>query len=119
MLFQWIGDMTESDVREIIDLMGTIDHPLVFVIVDARRAGGFPPQGRQSASQSPHLHRAACVAYLGASVTTRVFVRMLTGAFRLLKRSLQPVYFVDTEEEARAYIQKRRREVRAATGARR
>lgn len=91
-------------VREFKASRGTI-----YLVADARKGLGFSAEARKAVSDDPKLSPYAATAFFGASFAMKTIVNMLNRAMALMGRSTGGVMtFVDTEEEARAWVAKQR-----------
>jgi hypothetical protein len=111
---KWTSRLTGAEVRDLISILDRLiaEHSRIFVIADARHASRVDSEARAAAVHWPNYARIAGIAYIGASMTVRVIVTITLGARRLLGGALPgPTHFVDTEEQAYACIEARRREL--------
>jgi len=109
------GDISGEDMLTQIDAMQKLaerlGHPIV-CLSDVRNMRVFSPQARQaaagmSATEMPAALRASAV--FGAAFTTRVMVSLLVRAVGVLNpKTIRPLAFVETEAEARAFLDKHR-----------
>ncbi|MDI1478858.1 STAS/SEC14 domain-containing protein [Polyangium sp. y55x31] len=85
----------------------------VFWVADVSEMGSLTPQARRVAAADEFaglraIHRGSAV--IGASFTTRVMATLLIRAVRVLEpHRSRPVAFVETEAEARAFLEPYRR----------
>lgn len=93
----------------IIDLAAPMEHLLV--LADIRELGEIPPDSRRvlAVRTGPVPYRG--IAIFGGSFQVRLLSKLLVGAVNLFSRPRRdnPVHFCDTEAEARAWIEQRRR----------
>ncbi len=83
------------------------DRPF-YILRDAQNGGVHGSETRSRILELSDPARFAGIAIFGASFRLRVLVTMLHKTVRTLKRSFPDATFVDTEAEARAWIQAHR-----------
>src|SRR5262245_31337838 len=111
---QWLGELSAEGAREICALFDALlaEHERIFILSDTRHAGGFGVEARKAMFAWPNFHRIGAATAFNASLATRALAQMLRGMFALVGRPLSVKFeFLKTEEEARAYIEARRREI--------
>ena len=87
--------------------------PWLFLLVDVTRLTKISSEGRQLAAQGSRDLNLRGVAMVGASASIRVLAGLVSRAVELVSGSGDnPTRFFETEREARAWINARRREVR-------
>jgi hypothetical protein len=89
-------------------------HQRVFYLLDLSQLESIDPEGRKEASRTVRMLPLAGVAAYGAPVKARVLAKLVFTAMNLFKSNSDdrfPIEFVKTEEEARAWIDERRREL--------
>lgn len=110
------GNVLGEDMRAQVEaLQALAEHTGggVFWIADVSEMGSLTPQARRMAAAEEFagvrtLLRGSAV--VGASFTTRVVATLLIRAVRALEpRRIRPVAFVETEAEARAFLEPYRR----------
>jgi hypothetical protein len=90
------------------------EHARVFYLLDLSELESIDPEGRKEASRTVRMLPLAGVAAYGAPVKARVLAKLVFTAMNLFKARTDsgfPIEFVDTEDEARAWIEERRREL--------
>ena len=86
------------------------------VIVDARKGRTITAEARRRMVPWHRSRNApGAVAVLGGDFTTKTLVKMALSAARVLTKRQIRFAFCDTEEEARAWIEKQRKELRELT----
>lgn len=90
-----------------------------FYIIDLAELEDLPPAVRRSASEAVKGFPVRGTVILNAPLKARVLAKLLLTAANLFRRGAEvnPVVFADTEEEARAWIEKRRQQLAAAVAA--
>lgn len=79
----------------------------VFVIADARRAGGIAADARKALLESPSVGSTLHVAVFGGSFTVRVVWKLLFKAVAFTDHDFVGT-IVDDEAEARAWLRRKR-----------
>lgn len=109
------GDVSGDEMRrQLENLQGLAQRAghAIFWLADIRNMGTITPEARKTtAAASSTDVRAALAgsAMFGAGFSKRVMVNLLSRAIRVLNPTkLRPVAFVETEAEARAFIDKHR-----------
>ena len=110
------GPVSEEEAKEIdrVHLAWAAGHPRVFFLLDLSGLESIDPEGRKDASRTVRELPLAGVAIYGAPMKARVLAKLVFTAMNLFKASSAdrfPIEFVDTEAEARAWIEERRREL--------
>lgn len=112
-----VGELT----CELTELYFAVGHAIVLrdgyalYVVDARRAGGMPPEVRRyqaEITRQIEVDRAATIIY-GAGVIPRTLISLGVRASRLLTGRRHLLDFVRDEPEALRLVTERRRELRA------
>lgn len=85
------------------------DRPF-YLLRDARNGGTHGAEARSRLVALADPTRIAGIAIYGASFSLRVFVTMLHKTVRVLKHAMPDVAFVETEPEARAWIDAQHRQ---------
>ena len=116
LFLKWVGELSQSDVREIFDTMARMlaEHKWVFMVIDARNATGWGRDARRTAIDWPHQHRVGAVVHIGASLTIRALTGLIAPALKMLRRASPVPMYVNDEEQALACVQARRRELLAS-----
>lgn len=108
---RFVGNQTEVDMKELLSI---VDEQIAakpwYVIVDARKMGQIEPDARKYFSKwaADIPNQAGCIVY-GATTMTRAFGTLVQGAMRLFSSKHVPLVFVDSQEEARAWIEEHKR----------
>lgn len=87
-----------------------------FFLIDLSELEDLPPDVRREASATVKLLPVRGTVVCNAPMKARVLAKLLLTAANLFRRGPEsnPVAFADTEEEARAWIEKRRQQIAAA-----
>lgn len=87
-----------------------------FYLVDLGELEDLPPAVRREASEAVKNLPARGTVAINAPLRARVLVKLLLTAANLFRRGPEsnPVVFADSEEEARAWFEKRRQQIAAA-----
>jgi hypothetical protein len=114
----FIGRVTVDDVQRIYEAQRRFSEgkPHIFLLVDVSRLVHFTPEARRVAAQGPggkgELVPILGSAFIGTSFHVRVLVALFFRAARVLSQvSNFPVRFVDSQAEALAWFDERRREL--------
>jgi hypothetical protein len=85
-------------------------------LVDLAGLEDLPPAVRREASDAVKNLPARGTAVMNAPLKARVLAKLLLTAANLFRRGPEanPVFFAETEEEARDWIEKRRKQIAAA-----
>lgn len=109
------GDVSGQEIRVQIDAIQALAQRTgksIFWLADIAKMGSIKPDARRAmaeANQEAHTALAGS-AMFGASFTSRVMINLLVRAVRILRASKQrPVAFVETEAEARAFLDEHRK----------
>jgi len=110
------GPVSEAEATEInvFHRAWGEQYPRVFYLLDLSELESIDPEGRKEASRTVRMLPLAGVAAYGAPIKARVLAKLVFTAMNLFKASSAdrfPIEFVDTEDEARAWIEERRREL--------
>jgi hypothetical protein len=108
-----VSEQEAMDINVYHRLWGQ-EHPRVFYLLDLSRLESIDPEGRKEASRTVRMLPLAGVAAFGAPIKARVLAKLVFTAMNLFKSKTAdrfPIEFVDTEAEARAWIDKRRSEL--------
>lgn len=87
------------------------DWPYIFTLVDQRRHTGMRAEVRKTATTLLEWMPLRGTAIYGGSFAMRTFGKMFMSLFNTVRKLDNPMTFVKTEEEARAWIAERRREL--------
>ena len=89
------------------------DVPYFFFLLDLTELDDLPPAVRKEASETVKLLPLRGTAVKNAPLKAKVLARLLLTAANLFRRGPEanPLVFVETEEEAHAWYQKRRQQV--------
>ncbi|HEY0514916.1 MAG TPA: hypothetical protein VGH73_23680 [Thermoanaerobaculia bacterium] len=85
-------------------------------LLNLKELEDLPPEVRKEASATVKLLPVRGTVVCNAPLRAKVLARLLLTASNLFRRGpeVNPMAFVDSEEEARAWIEKRRQEIAAA-----
>jgi hypothetical protein len=89
------------------------DVPYFFYLIDLTALEDLPPAVRKEASETVKSLPLRGTAIKNAPLRAKVLARLLLTAANLFRRGPEanPLVFVDTEEEAQAWYEKRRQQV--------
>ncbi|MFL6235541.1 MAG: hypothetical protein ACJ76N_20560 [Thermoanaerobaculia bacterium] len=89
------------------------DVPYYFFLIDLTELDDLPPAVRKEASETVKLLPLRGTVIKNAPLRAKVLARLLLTAANLFRRGPEanPIVFVDTEEEAHAWYEKRRPQV--------
>jgi hypothetical protein len=76
----------------------------IFLVRDARHGGLLDSKMRTAVINTADPERLAAIITYGSSFQLRVVVTMLAKAMRVIRKSVPLVVFVDSEDDARAWI---------------
>jgi hypothetical protein len=76
----------------------------IYIVRDTRSGGSLDSKARSAVIKTVDPQRVAAIISYGSSFHLRVIVTMLTKAMRTFKPSAPRAVFVDSEDEARAWI---------------
>ena len=90
--------------------------PFFFYLVDLADLEDLPPAVRREASAAVKILPARGTVILHAPMRARVLAKLLLTAANLFRQGPEsnPVVFADSEEEARTWFDKRRRQIESA-----
>jgi SpoIIAA-like len=111
-VFRTEGEIGEEDARTIVDNLHDFarEHPNPFIIWDVSRLVRHHPAARKVSMTVKKHAQGRALVILGARFQTRVLVTLMVKAFALInKEAVTPMAFFDTEDEARAWFEERRR----------
>jgi hypothetical protein len=85
----------------------------VFFLIDLEEMSNLPPKVRKVATETLHQVPTRGVAICKAPFKARVIAKLIVTALNMFRREAakDPVEFLDSEQEARAWIDKRRQEI--------
>lgn len=91
-----------------------VDH--FYFLIDLSQLEDLPAEVRKEASATVKLLPVRGTVVCNAPMKARVLAKLLLTAANLFRRGPEsnPVGFADTEEEARAWIERRRQQISAA-----
>jgi hypothetical protein len=112
------GKVTLEECRQInrAHLEYSQDVPHFMYFIDLTELEDLPPDVRKEASSTVKLLPVRGTVVFNAPLRAKVLARLLLTASNLFRRGpeVNPLIFVDSEEEGRAWVEKRRRELAAA-----
>jgi hypothetical protein len=112
------GKVTLDECRQLnrahLEYSQEIPHFIFFI--DLTKLEDLPPDVRKEASATVKLLPVRGTVICNAPLRAKVLARLLLTASNLFRRGpeVNPLIFVDSEEEGRAWIEKRRRELAPA-----
>jgi hypothetical protein len=110
------GDISVSDVLRIHEAIAAFeeDKEYIFVLMDASRLGAMEPGARKVGTRPEASRRMRGLVVFSASFTQRIVIMLIAKAFALLKKDDRlAIGSFETEAEARAWIDERRRAILA------
>jgi hypothetical protein len=113
-----VGEVDTAEVREInqrhLDYGKDRDH--LFYLLDLSELDNLPAQVRREASETVKVLPLRGTVVYGAPLKAKILAKLLMTAVNLFKggKNQNVVEFTDTETEARAWLDRRRRELAAA-----
>ncbi|MRG90797.1 hypothetical protein [Polyangium spumosum] len=100
------GDITVEHVMALLDVIdGFPPRVRVYILRDARQTGVPTREAREALVKNLPVERVAAVVTYGASFQVRAILMMLSHAMRVLRPSHPRFVFVETEADARAFLQ--------------
>lgn len=112
------GKCTLEECRQInrAHLEYSQDVPYFMYFIDLTELEDLPPEVRKEASGTVKLLPVRGTVVCNAPLRAKVLARLLLTASNLFRRGpeVNPLIFVDNEEEGRAWFEKRRKELAAA-----
>jgi hypothetical protein len=109
------GKVTLEECRMINDahLEYAKDVPYFFFLIDLTELDDLPPAVRKEASETVKLLPLRGTVVKNAPLRAKVLARLLLTAANLFRRGPEanPLVFVETEEEAYAWYEKRRQQI--------
>ena len=110
-----VGDLSEEDGREInrqhAEMGKNVDG--LFFVCDISQLESVTSQTRKEAVAIQKDMAIAGAVILKAPLKARIFAKLILTATNLFRTDKMPVVFVDTEEEAWAWIEQQRVEYKA------
>jgi hypothetical protein len=114
----YVGDVSGDDALAVARELDRFAQGKAYIlgIIDATRMGSTSQEARRAIlKMTPLIRGSAC---LGVSTTLQLVGSIIGRAYRLVHRTVeQPVVYVDTEDEARAWIAERRAVLNAEASA--
>jgi hypothetical protein len=108
--FVLVGYLTDDETRrmsaELSEHARRVGH--IFVIADARRATGMSPGARRIRAKSTLETNIVASAIFGASFHIRVIATLILKVRSIMKKHAIPVAMLETEAEARAWLEEQR-----------
>jgi hypothetical protein len=114
----YVGDVSGDDALAVARELDRFAQgkPFILGIIDATRMGATSPEARRAMLKMTPLNRGSVC--LGVSAPLRLVGSIISRAYRLVHRGVdQPFVYVDTEDQARAWIAERRTVVNAELSA--
>jgi len=109
------GKVTLEECRKINEahLEYAKDVPYFFYLIDLTALEDLPPAVRKEASETVKLLPLRGTVVKNAPLRAKVLARLLLTAANLFRRGPEanPLIFMDTEEEAQAWYEKRRQQI--------
>jgi hypothetical protein len=108
--FVFRGEMEAKEQQEMQDFVQELRarHGPLYLLGDLRQSTGFSPRARRRLGQTPRSVPYLAMAFFGASFSMRALFNMLSRAYVLLSRTPVPTVFVETEQEAREWLNQQR-----------
>jgi len=113
-----VGEVGPEEVREInrmhLEFGRNRDH--MFYLIDLSELDNLSSQVRKEASETVRSLPLRGTVIFGAPLRAKVLAKLLMTAVNMFKggKNANPVEFTDTEAEARAWLDRRRRELASA-----
>jgi hypothetical protein len=110
-----VGDVSNEEVKEInqahIDLSQGFQQ--LYFLIDLSQLDNLAPQVRKEASEVVKTLPLRGTAIYGAPLKAKVLAKLMLTAASMFRggKNFNPVEFLDDEAEARAWIEKRRRQI--------
>jgi hypothetical protein len=105
------GETTLKLMREMSVLVNEFKatRPRIYLIADVRQNTGIAPDARKGMSEDASLMPYTATVMFGGSFAMRTMTNMLSRAMKLLGTGPDsPYIFVDTEDEAKAWVAQQR-----------
>jgi len=108
----YMGDVNLEQFNTFDEIINNIPAPReLYLLRNAHRGGTTSPETRAKMVQTMHVMRWRAVVTYGASFHAQTVVTLTNKAIRILKEDGPPLAFLDSEEEARAWIAEHRKRV--------
>lgn len=109
------GEITVQDMNAFVELQKKFSEkrPYLLAITDFSRFTKISPEARKILAQEARAIPLRGNVMIGASFQTRILSNLIMGAFNLFSKRDNPTHFCKTEGEARAWIEERRKILRA------
>lgn len=100
-----VGDLSEREAQALCEALASLTQGLrgVLFLIDVRRGGELDARARRRILEGLSPIPSGGTAFVGASFRLRLVLQMIGHAARLLLGRNNPVVYVDTEEQARAW----------------
>lgn len=111
------GDFTLEHMKEVCALFAELltQHGRLFSISDATKGADFKADARRYAAEWSKDHQVTGTVVFGTSTIARVTLTLMIRATAVLTRKPRPLAFVETEEQARAWVKEQRDKLLANT----
>ncbi len=114
-----VGELSDEEGREVnrahYEIGKTVDG--LFFLCDIAELEGIVPSTRKEAVEIQKKLAIAGAVVLKAPLKARIFAKLILTATNMFKAEKMPVMFVDSMDEAWAWIEKRREEWKAKRAA--
>lgn len=114
-----VGELSDEEGREVnrqhYEIGKTVDG--LFFLCDIAELEGIVPSTRKEAVEIQKKLAIAGAVVLKAPLKARIFAKLILTATNMFKSEKMPVVFVDSMDEAWAWIEKRREEWKAKRAA--
>jgi hypothetical protein len=109
-----VGELNDAEGKEVNRVHWDIGKDIdgVFFLCDIAELESVGPTVRKEAVEVQKKMNIAGAAVLKAPLKARIFAKLILTATNMFKSEKMPVMFVDTPEEAWAWIEKQREEYR-------
>lgn len=114
-----VGDVSADEMGALLREMGRLaaGRPYFFLLDDISRIGKISPEARKRATEQVDSLLLRGIAVYGASFPQRVIATLLAKLLALFgKFGERPVVIVETEAQARAWVETRRQELAERVG---
>jgi hypothetical protein len=104
--FRLRGTYEAHEVRGLTSLIDQVaeERGASYILVDMRELGWVSTEARRESAEWVRRSPIGALAIFGTNSTVRVIISLFLRAASLLGRSPYPMQFLDTEEEARAWL---------------
>ena len=111
---RYAGDLSRDEMQAVLELADQVlqRDGAVFTLNDVRGIRHITPDARRYAADWMRHHRFDGAAIYGANLPTRTLVTLLLRAINLLRSVPFESIFCATEQEARAWIDAKRKKLR-------